>query len=90
LLKQRLSLGLQRMTEEIKKHPLNAPGKYYVDCYTCLVHQCCVEAAPNNIKLDQYTVAYVFKQPVTPEEEAQCRQALEECPTAAIYDDGES
>jgi len=34
-------------------------------------------------------IAYVFKQLGTPEEEAQCRQALEECPTAAIHDNGE-
>jgi ferredoxin len=32
----------------------------------------------------------VFKQPATAQEEAQCRQALEECPTAAIHDDGEA
>jgi len=34
-------------------------------------------------------IAYVFKQPDTPEEEAQCREALKVCPTAAIHDDGE-
>jgi len=39
---------------------------------------------------DDYLTAYVYKQPATPEEEAQCRQALEDCPTAAIHDDGET
>lgn len=75
------------MKEEISKHPLNAPGKYYVDCNTCLDHECCVETAPNNFRLEDLT-AYVFKQPGTSEEEAQCRQALEECPMEAIHDDG--
>jgi ferredoxin len=75
--------------EEIRKHPLNVPGRYYVDCDTCLDHELCVEAAPNNFRQDEDHVAYVFKQPGTSEEEAQCRRALEECPVAAIHDDGE-
>ena len=74
--------------KEIIRHPLNAPGKYYVDCATCVHHHCCVETAPNNFRMDDL-ISYVFKQPGTPEEEAQCRQALEECPTAAIHDNGE-
>ncbi len=77
------------MTEEISRHPVNAPGKYYVDCNNCLVHECCIEAAPNNFKMDEYLTAYVFKQPATVEEEAQCRHALEYCPMEAIHDDGE-
>ena len=40
--------------------------------------------------MDEHLTAYVFKQPSTSEEEAQCRQALEECPVAAIRDDGEA
>lgn len=74
--------------EEISRHPLNAPGRYYVDCNTCLDHQCCIDAAPSNFTMDEHYTAYVFKQPGTPQEEAQCRQALEECPIAAIHDDG--
>ena len=30
----------------------------------------------------------VYKQPETPDEEAQCREALEQCPVEAIGDDG--
>jgi ferredoxin len=74
--------------KEISRHPLNAPGRYAVDCDTCIDHQCCVEAAPYNFKMDEHFTAYVFKQPETPAEEAQCRQALEECPVAAIHDEG--
>ena len=76
------------MKEEISRHPLNAPGRYYVDCDTCLHHQVCVDTAPNNFRMDDL-IAYVFKQPGTSEEEAQCREALEFCPTAAIHDDGD-
>ena len=78
------------MEQEIIRHPSNAPGKYYVDCNTCLDHECCIETAPNNFRLHEHLSAYVFKQPTSPEEEAQCRQALEECPVAAIHDDGEA
>lgn len=31
---------------------------------------------------------YVFKQPSNPEEEALCRKAMDDCPVAAIRDDG--
>ena len=68
---------------------MNAPGRYYVDYDTCVHHECCVDTAPNNFRMGEHLTAYVFKQPSAAEEEAQCRQALEECPTAAIHDDGE-
>lgn len=67
---------------------MNASGRYYVDGDVCLHHHCCVEIAPNNFKMDDL-IAYVLKQPGSLEEEAQCREALEMCPTAAIHDDGE-
>ena len=75
------------MNEEIRKHPLNAKGKYYVDYDTCLNH-CCFDIAPNNFKMDKDYVAYVFKQPETSEEEAQCQEAMMCCPVEAIHDDG--
>jgi ferredoxin len=40
--------------------------------------------------MGDYLTAYVFKQPDTSDEEAQCREALETCPTAAIRDDGDA
>lgn len=77
------------MKEEINRHALNAPGRYYVDCDVCVHHECCVETAPNNFRMhDEVLTAYVFKQPDTAAEEALCQQGLEECPTAAIHDDG--
>ena len=82
--------GVISMREEVKKHPLNSNGKYYVEQDTCLEHVNCVYVAPNNFRMDEKDYgAYVFKQPSTPEEEAQCRRAMEECPVAAIRDDGD-
>ena len=77
------------MNGEIRKHPLNAFGRYYVDCDSCVHHNCCVEVAPNNFRMGEHLTAYVFKQPDTSDEEVQCREALKICPTAAIHDDGE-
>jgi len=78
------------MNEDVKKHRLNVPGKYYVDCNVCLDHAMCVYDAPNNFRMDNEEYgAYIFKQPATPEEEAQCHQAMQDCPVAAIHDDGE-
>jgi len=76
------------MKDAISRHPPNARGKYYVDADTCVHHECCIETAPNNFRLENLT-AYVVKQPSNPDEEALCRRALEQCPTAAIHDDGE-
>ena len=73
---------------EIRKHPLNAKGKYYVDYDTCLNH-CCFDIAPENFKTDEDYVAYVFKQPETPEEETKCKEAMMCCPVEAILDDGD-
>ena len=77
------------MSEAVKKHPLNIQVKFYVDYEICLDHECCVGEAPNNFKMNRESWgAYIFKQPETSEEEAQCRLAMECCPVEAIYDDG--
>ena len=75
------------MNIEIEKHRLNAPGKYYADWNCCLAHELCIYYAPKNFQIDDG--AYIVKQPTTPEEEAQCRQAMQDCPVGAIHDDGE-
>ena len=74
---------------KITKHPLNVPGRYYVLHDVCLDHECCVDDAPHNFRMDENWSAYVFKQPATPEEEEKCRRALADCPVEAIKDDGE-
>ncbi|HEV2802862.1 MAG TPA: ferredoxin [Pyrinomonadaceae bacterium] len=77
------------MSNGIRKHPLNAPGKYYVDQDCCTSSAACVDVAPEHYKMDADYNVYVSKQPGTPEEEALCREGMEGCPVAAIYDDGE-
>lgn len=72
---------------ETRKHPLNSKGKYYVDQDCCTCSAACEVVAPNHFKYDEGFV-YVFKQPETPEEEAQCKDAMMCCPVEAIYDDG--
>lgn len=75
---------------EIRKHPLNAKGKYYVDQDECTCCMACVDLAINNFTLnasDEF-LTYVFKQPKSLEEEIQCKEALNHCPHEAIHDDG--
>ncbi len=78
------------MEYEVKIHPLNAKGKYYVDCNSCIDH-CCYDLFPKYFKLDEeFYTTFVFKQPETPEEEEECKEAMAYCPVEAIHDDGEN
>ena len=77
------------MGSVIRKHPLNVPGKYYVDQDCCTFSAACVDVVPEHFRMDEEYGVYVVKQPGTPEEEARCRLAMEGCPVAAIHDDGE-
>ena len=75
--------------KEIKKHPLNSKGKYYVD-YDCCIDHCCYDLAPADFKWDEESCrTYVYKQPETPEEEGLCKEAKDYCPVEAIHDDGD-
>ncbi len=77
------------MPDPTDKVPENAPGKYYVDA-SCIDCDACREMAPDNFaRSEEEGYSYVVKQPETPEEEEQCRDALEGCPVEAIGDDGE-
>ena len=70
------------------KHKESVAGKYYVDdqCIDC---DLCRETAPSNFtRSDEGGYSYVYKQPSTPEEEAQCKEAMEGCPVEAIGCDG--
>lgn len=77
------------MAELENKYPDNLPGRYYVDdqCIDC---DLCRETAPSNFtRNDDGGYSFVYKQPETPEEEAQCKEAMEGCPVEAIGDNGE-
>ena len=76
------------MADKQQKWPENVPGRYFVD-ETCIASKYCVSAAPENFTMDESGHAYVFKQPVTPEEEEQCREAMAGCPVSAIGEDTE-
>ena len=76
------------MADKSQKQPENIGGKFYVDV-NCIDCDVCRETAPNNFtQQTDKGYSYVFKQPSTPEEESQCREALESCPVEAIGDDG--
>jgi ferredoxin len=69
--------------------PLSVPGKFFVDDQ-CLDCDLCRETAPNNFSRDDARgVAYVSRQPSTPEELALCRESVEGCPCEAIGDTGD-
>ena len=76
------------MANKEKKHEGNIAGQFYVDT-ECIDCDLCRETAPGNFKRnDDGGYSFVFKQPETPEEETQCREAMEGCPVEAIGLDG--
>ena len=61
---------------------------FYVD-KECILCSVCSDAAPNNFRMsDDEDHDICYKQPTTPEELAQCYEALENCPVEAIGDQG--
>jgi len=77
------------MPDRNQRNAKNVPGKLYVDCQ-CLDHAMCQHLAPKNFaRDDERGCYYVCKQPETPEELAQCMEAVAACPMAAIGTDGE-
>ncbi len=77
------------MSDKSKKVAATVAGKFYVDS-TCIDCNLCRETAPKNFKRNEDGgYSFVSLQPATPAEEADCKQALEECPVQAIGEDGE-
>ena len=77
------------MADRLERLSENTPGKFYVDrqCIDCDV---CRVTAPGNFQRDEAKgYSYVSRQPQTPEEEAQCEEAMDCCPVEAIGQDGE-
>jgi ferredoxin len=76
------------MADAAHQYPDNVLGKYYVD-NQCIDCDLCRETAPNNFSRNEDGgYSYVAKQPTSPDEETQCREAMEGCPVTAIGDDG--
>ena len=79
----------EEMADKEEKFEENVRGKYYVDS-SCISCDACSAAAPENFKLDEdLDHAFVLKQPISKQEEDECKEALESCPVEAIGDDGE-
>jgi ferredoxin len=77
------------MADSDDKVELNVPGKFYVDT-SCIDCDVCRTTAPDNFTANEDEgYSYVFKQPETDDEVAQCEEAMESCPVEAIGDDGE-
>ena len=77
------------MADPTQKATENVPGRFYVDL-TCIDCDLCRETAPANFaRNDEGGYSFVSRQPETPDEEAACRSALDECPVEAIGDDGD-
>ena len=67
----------------------NVAGAWYVDT-NCIDCDVCRTTAPNNFKANEDEgYSFVYKQPVNPEELAQCEEAKSSCPVEAIGDDGD-
>ncbi len=66
----------------------NTPGRYYVDS-SCIDCDLCRDNAPSFFRRqDDLGVSVVHRQPVTMEEVRLCEEALHECPTESIGNDG--
>ena len=76
------------MADRKDKVAETVPGKYYVDsqCIDCDV--CRVTAPTNFQRNEDKGYSYVFRQPESAEENAQCQEAMDSCPVEAIGSDG--
>ena len=76
------------MADNTDKVAGNVDGQFYVDS-NCIDCDLCRQTAPNNFaRNEEGGYSFISKQPENAEEEANCRDAMEECPVEAIGDDG--
>ena len=77
------------MADKADKYSDNVTGKMYVDTQ-CIDCDLCRQTAPGNFDRNaDGGYSFVKKQPINPDEEAQCQEALEGCPVEAIGSDGD-
>ncbi len=77
------------MADLANRYSDNVTGKFYVD-NQCIDCDLCRETAPANFRRnDDGGFSFVFKQPESPDEEAQCKEAMEGCTVEAIGSNGE-
>ena len=76
------------MANKNDKYGENVAGKFYVDS-SCIDCDLCRQTAPENFsRNDDKGYQYVSKQPANSTEEAQCVEAMQNCPVEAIGNDG--
>ena len=76
------------MADNTDKVASNVDGPFYVDS-NCIDCDLCRQTAPGNFDRNQDGgYSYVKKQPQTPDEEAQCQEAMQGCPVEAIGNNG--
>lgn len=76
------------MADKTEMNPLNVSGVFYNDL-SCIDCDLCREIAPGTFtRDDDEGLSFVWKQPVTREEQLLAQEAMEACPTETIGDDG--
>ena len=76
------------MADNTDKVEGSVDGKWYVDS-NCIDCDLCRQTAPENFERNEDEgFTFVNKQPENEEEEQACADAMEECPTEAIGEDG--
>lgn len=67
----------------------NVPGRYFVE-KSCIDCGLCPQLVPAVFRQsDDATHSIVYQQPASPEEIAQAEDAMAQCPTSSIRNDGE-
>lgn len=74
------------MANSTDKFPENVPGRFFVDteCISC--DTCAGLAGAHFTLTHDNNHAYVYVQPLTPQEIDNCQKALNACPVGAIGD----
>lgn len=77
------------MSDRNRRNPENVPGPLYVDD-TCIDCDLCRSTAPQFFRRsDAGQYSYVFRQPGSPEEWSRAMEAMQDCPTDTIGNDGD-
>ena len=76
------------MPEIAERLPVNVTGTFYVDA-TCIDCDLCRNTAPRFFtRDDELGQSYVHRQPTTDEEHELALEAMDECPSNSIGNDG--
>lgn len=76
------------MADLTQRLPQNARGPFYVDA-SCIDCDKCRGEAPEFFRRDdELGMTIVFRQPATPEEKRLAQDAMDDCPTESIGNDG--